>query len=64
MSNRAECVHGGHAYAMHGEDCVGIAFTEDVGWWRNSTWFTPDQARRLAALLIEQADHADAVEDE
>lgn len=55
----ADCIGGGNAYVGHGSDCVMIAFTAEVGWWRNSAWFTPEQARRLAAALVRQADHAD-----
>ena len=47
---------GGRAYVGHGEDIVLLAFTQEVGWWRNSVAFTPDQARRLAGILIAQAD--------
>ena len=55
---RADCIGGGYAYVGHGEDCVMIAFSEDVGWWRNSAWFTPDEALRLAHWLLEQVNHA------
>lgn len=56
---RADCIGGGHAYVAHGEDVVVLAFTQDVGWWRNSVGLLPDAARRLAAALVQQADAAD-----
>lgn len=52
----AECLGGGYAYVGHGEDVILLAFTQDVGWWRNSVGLLPDDARRLAAALIQQAD--------
>lgn len=53
-SNRADCIGGGYAYVGHGSDCVMVAFTEEVGWWRNSVWFTPDEAEHLAHRLLRQ----------
>lgn len=51
-----ECIGGGKCYVGHGVDVVLIATTEDVKFWRNSFWLTPDAARNLAAILIQQAD--------
>lgn len=56
----AECIGGGRAYVGHGTDCVLLAFTEDVGWWRNSVGFSVAAARTLAAVLTQQADAAEA----
>jgi hypothetical protein len=53
---QAECFGGGRAYVGHGEDIVLLAFTQEVGWWRNSVALSPEQARRLAAILTAQAD--------
>jgi hypothetical protein len=58
---RADCIGGGFAYVGHGEDCVMVAFTEEVGWWRNSVWFTPEEGRRLAERLLVQVEHAEAL---
>lgn len=55
----ADCIGGGQAQVAHGSDCVLISFGNEVGWWRNSVGFTPDQARRLAAVLVRQAAHAE-----
>lgn len=57
----AEAIGGGYAYVGHGDDCVMLAFHE-VGWWRNSTWFKPADARALAAALVAQADAAEALQ--
>ncbi len=35
---RADCIGGGYAYVGHGEDCVMVAFSPEVGWWRNSIY--------------------------
>lgn len=53
-------VGGGEVRVAHGDALVLTHLTEDVGFWRNSIGLDPDAARRLAALLIEQADRADA----
>lgn len=63
-SLRADCIGGGYAYVGHGDDCVMIAFTEDVGWWRNSTWFTPTEARHLANRLLQQAERAEKIKND
>jgi hypothetical protein len=57
----ATAIGGGYAYVGHGIDLVLVGFTAEVGWWRNSVGFTPDQARRLATILTEQADASDAL---
>ena len=57
---QADCIGGGYAYVGHGEDCVMVAFSPEVGWWRNSVWFTPAEGRRLAERLLEQVEHAEA----
>lgn len=57
----AECIGGGTAHAGHGDNCVLIAFSSDVGWWRNSVWLTPDAVRLLASELLTQADYAEEV---
>lgn len=54
-----ECIGGGKCYVGHGLDVVLIATTEDVKFWRNSFWLTPGEARRLAAILLQQADATD-----
>lgn len=64
MGLRAECIGGGTAYVGHGSDCVLLAFTPEVGWWRNSVGLTPAEARQLAATLVEQADAAEALSGE
>ena len=58
----AEAIGGGYVYVGHGDDCVMLAFHE-VGWWRNSTWFKPADARALAAALVAQADAAEAPQE-
>lgn len=58
---QAECIGGGYAYAAHGDDVVLLALTEDVRWWRNSVGFHPEQARRLAADLLTQAERAESL---
>jgi hypothetical protein len=58
----AECIGGGQAYVGHGEDIILLAFTEEVCWWRNSVALSPDQARRLATRLTQQADATDKPE--
>lgn len=60
----ALCIGGGNAYVGHGDDVVLLAFTRDVGWWRNSVGLTPDSARRLASILTQQADAAEEVSDD
>lgn len=55
------CIGGGHAYAAHGVDVVLLAFTPEVGWWRNSVGFTPDEARAVAADLLLQADYSESL---
>jgi hypothetical protein len=56
----ADAIGGGRAYVGHGIDVVLVGFTAEVGWWRNSVGFSPEQARRLATILNEQADASDA----
>lgn len=56
----ANCVNGGHAYVGHGINCVMVAFTADVKWWKNSAWLHPDEARALGNALLRQADDAEA----
>jgi hypothetical protein len=59
----AACFGGGRAYVGRGEDIVLLAFTQDVGWWRNAVVFTPEQARRVAANLVKMADAPTRPED-
>lgn len=61
MPAEIECIGGGHTYVGHGAELVLIAFTAEVGWWRNSVGLTPDAARRLATELTTQADHSERV---
>lgn len=62
LRSEASCIGGGHAYVAAGSDLVLLAFTEEVGWWKNAVGFTPDDARRLAAILVRQADVSEQVE--
>lgn len=56
-----DCLGGGRCYVGHGIALVLVATTADVKFWRNSFWLSPASARRLASILIEQADASDAL---
>jgi hypothetical protein len=56
-------IGGGYVYVGHGERCVMLAEYE-VPKWRNSLWMAPDEARRLAQALMQQADASEAPLDE
>lgn len=58
-----ECIGGGKCYVGHGIDLVLIATTQDVKFWPNSFCLTPGEARRLAAILLQQADASDGLSD-
>lgn len=51
-----------YVYVGHGLDCVLVCEHGDIPKWRNAFALTPDAARRLAGILTEQADAADATE--
>lgn len=46
---------GGRVQVMHGSVCVGLLIHDKPG-----LVLTPEQARMLAAMLIRQAEHAEA----
>jgi hypothetical protein len=48
----------GYLYVGHGDRCILIG-EMDVPKWRNATGLTSEAARRLAAILVQQADAAD-----
>lgn len=52
----------GYLYVGHGDRCILIG-EMDVPKWRNATGLTSEAARRLAAILIQQADAADQLVD-
>lgn len=48
----------GYLYVAHGDRCV-LLCEMHVPKWRNATGLTSEAARRLAAILVQQADAAD-----